>query len=580
MMTLSAFLPHRPYLRQLFATERKELRNMSFVSVIGIGFLALCVMIQFLFLCWCNLTQWPSHLDNDSSTQILKVLEIAKAGSLSLPNWNDTTSLLLDTPLTLAAVLLPLFRDPFIAYAVAVILLLAAFIYVSWQLLRRLNCPLPVRLLTILLLLCPYSYEVVLGYANCMLVQSAHYLMRVLYLLYLLYSLVTIEQREVGPLHLLTWLFTLGLGAWIALSSGLFLLLLALLPVVCGYIVRALAASRPRLLRSPGMAFLLLNLLAFAGGTFVQRNVIHFASRDASIAWNSYSAFFTNLESVLQGWLKLTGALPSVGGVVVLSYAGIAYGISFLVSLGLLSGLLFCLLRIARAPAAACHAASSTRGLAFACLLGIIALNLLVLTGGSLAYGESIYESRYLIFLLIAVILLLVLCLPWLQRVGGLYAPVIALFSLLTVGNAVACNTGYLAHPTYDFHAMQAVTNTLDAAYPDVRVVYMLTNDHDRRILRVVDPSKVYRLVSGDYISGDYTYYSDGSGLDAGTLLLATDSQYANMDPALAASFKKTDLDPVWLYMDQTGYSTNDPQPYGIYYCSQGGIDLTSLPSL
>ena len=137
MMTLSAFLPHRPYLRQLFATERKELRNMSFVSVIGIGFLALCVMIQFLFLCWCNLTQWPSHLDNDSSTQILKVLEIAKAGSLSLPNWNDTTSLLLDTPLTLAAVLLPLFRDPFIAYAVAVILLLAAFIYVSWQLLLR-----------------------------------------------------------------------------------------------------------------------------------------------------------------------------------------------------------------------------------------------------------------------------------------------------------------------------------------------------------------------------------------------------------------------------------------------------------
>ena len=33
-----------------------------------------------------------------------------------------------------------------------------------------------------------------------------------------------------------------------------------------------------------------------------------------------------------------------------------------------------------------------------------------------------------------------------------------------------------------------------------------------------------------------------------------------------------------WLYMDATGYSTNDPQPYNVYYCADGGIDLSSLP--
>ena len=96
-------------------------------------------------------------------------------------------------------------------------------------------------------------------------------------------------------------------------------------------------------------------------------------------------------------------------------------------------------------------------------------------------------------------------------------------------------------------------------------------------LLRVADTSKVYRLISGSYNAGDYTYYQDGAGLEAGSLLLATDAQYAAMDPALAARFEKTDLPQFWLYMDMTGYSTSDPQPYSVYYCADGGIDLNAL---
>ena len=84
-------------------------------------------------------------------------------------------------------------------------------------------------------------------------------------------------------------------------------------------------------------------------------------------------------------------------------------------------------------------------------------------------------------------------------------------------------------------------------------------------------------MVSGNHNPGDYTYYQDGSGLENGSLLLATDDQYAAMDPALSARFTKTALPQFWLYMDKTGYSTNDPQPYSVYYCADGGIDLNAL---
>ena len=575
---LHDFLPHAPRPRSWFAAERSELSAMGRPARFGTAALAVLLAAQLAFLCWCNLTQWTNHLDGDSSTQILKVMEMTKAGSLSLPNWNDTTSLLLDTPLMLAALLMPLFGNAFTAYGAGNILLLAAFVYALWQLLRRASCPLPLRLTALFLLLTPYSYTEVLGYANCMVVQSAHYLMRALYMAYLLYALVQLERREKGFGHLVTWLFTLGLGAWIALSSGLFLLLLVLLPVIAGFVLRAFAANRPRLLLGPGAAFLALNLLGFGAGYFVQRYVIHFASRDAVIAWNSYTEFLPNLSKVVQGYFKLTNALPAEGGVTVLSGRGIAFGIAFVAAMAVPAGVLVCLWRFAHRSAAARGAASSVRGLLFACLLGIVGVDTLILTGASLAYGEQVYESRYLIFLFAAGVLLLALCLPWLKRAGGLYAPAVVLLAGVAAANAFLCDAGYIASPTYDFSTAQAVTAALDEAYPDVRVVYMVSNDHDRKVLRLADQSKVYRMVSSSYNPGDYTYYQDGAGLENGSLLLATDKQYAAMNPELAARFEKTDLPQFWLYMDATGYSTNDPQPYNVYYCADGGIDLSSLP--
>lgn len=575
---LTDFLPHKPDPRRWFASERTELSAMKRPAAAATLLLALLFVFQFGFLCWCNLTQWQSHLDGDSSSQILKVMEIYKAGSLSLPNWNDTTSLLLDTPLILAAFLMPLFRDPFTAYGAGNILLLIMLVYVVWQLLRRVDCAPALRLVAILLLLCPYGHAEVLGYANCMVVQSAHYLMRVIYLLYLLYCLVFLERGEKSFGHLVSCLFTLGLGAWTAMSSGLFLLLIVFLPVAAGWALRVFAANQPGLFKTPGALFLVLNFLGFGAGYFVQRNVIHFSSRDSVIAWNSYSDFLPNLSKVIQGYFKLTGALPESGGVTILSGSGIAYGFAFAVALLLIGSVWFCLARICRTPVQACTAAGRSRGMLFACLLCIVGVDCMILTGAALAYGEETYESRYLIFMLVAAALLVALCLPWLRRLGGLYAPVLVATAVLVVGNTVFSDAAYVLSPTYDFSTAIEVTSALDEAYPDVKVVYMVSDDHDRKVLRVADDSKVYRMVSGDYNPGDYTYYTDGSGLEAGSLLLATDAQYAAMPEELSSRFVKTDMPQFWLYLDKTGYSTNDPQPYSVYYCADGGIDLTSLP--
>lgn len=46
------------------------------------------------------------------------------------------------------------------------------------------------------------------------------------------------------------------------------------------------------------------------------------------------------------------------------------------------------------------------------------------------------------------------------------------------------------------------------------------------------------------------------------------------MDPALRERFAPTGMPEYWLYFDMTGVSSGDPQPYRVYYCAGGGIDL------
>ena len=81
-----------------------------------------------------------------------------------------------------------------------------------------------------------------------------------------------------------------------------------------------------------------------------------------------------------------------------------------------------------------------TNGSGHGALAGMLAglgVDTLILTGASLAYGEQVYESRYLIFLFAAGVLLLALCLPWLKRAGGLYAPAVVLLAGVAAANAL-----------------------------------------------------------------------------------------------------------------------------------------------
>lgn len=555
---------------RLHGFRAQSLPMQLFTLALGVG-----IAVQFLYLCWVCMTQWPNHLDGDSSTQILKVMEIAKNGSFSLRNWNDTTTLLLDMPLTLAALLMPLFGDAFAAYGAADIVVDLLLCIGVYQILRCAGCPLWAWELALLLLLCPYERGTGLSYANCVLVQSSYYSVRVLYFLYLLWGMLLLVKGRRTPVTVVVCLFTLGLSLLVGVSSGIFMLLLITLPVLLFWALNLLASRQYNRLKHPAFLLPLLSLLCVVAGCWVQRNVIHFRSRDSVVCWIGYDAFFKNFGSVIQGYFKLMGGMPFGSDVSILSLDGICYAAGYAVALVLPFGAAWCLVQALRNKDTAGQDLTAA-GLLRGCCLMVVGFDLFIFLSSALAYGESTYEVRYLIFMVVAMVLLLASCLPELKGFGDVPVAFVGAFLVCALLNLVSSDVSYL-NPTYDFSYAQAVTQAIGEAYPEAKVVYMFTDDHDRKVLRVADESKVYRMISpGGSDPGDYTYYSDGQGLEEGTVLLCTQAQYNAMPESIRSRYTDSGMPGYWLYLDMTGYSTNDPQPYFIYHCPDGGIDLTS----
>lgn len=299
---------------------------------------------------------------------------------------------------------------------------------------------------------------------------------------------------------------------------------------------------------------------------------LHFASREFGIQWIGFQNFLPNLSLIFQGYWKLLSGLPQDTGVSILSVQGLLYACGYAAALVLPLGLIWTVHAAVRREPGPLSALTILRGGCTAVAL----VDLFICLSASLHYGETVYEVRYRLVSVISMILLLSSWCPSIPLPGALGGVCTAALSICLLGNLWR-NDAVYAKPAYDFSMAQAVTQAMDEAYPDVKVVYMVSNDHDRKILRVADPSKVYRFISGTYNPGDYTYYSDGQGLEDGSLLLCTDVHFQNLDPVFQERFVKTELPAFPLYFDYAGISTSEPSLYSIYYCANGGIDLTTL---
>lgn len=381
-----------------FQTLQKRLWKSKGTLLLGAVLLA-----QSIFLIWANLTQLRYHIGYDASSDYLRAWEMYRQGRWIPAEWIDTTTLHLDAPVPLAALFLHLTKDVFVAFGLANIVCVAAFCVAMVLLLRQMQVPLNGRLLALDLLLCPYLVTLNnvndLGYASCMLVAMAPYVLR-LALAALFYS--ELLRRDRTPVKLprdavLTVL--LGAGFFVTgLSSGYYMGATLVLPALVYYLYRALQQGDLHALKQRGFALSVGLLLLLVVGVQAAARVLQWQDRSTALDLVTVTGLSENLNRVLAGWMLVFNALPIGPGVVATSSLGIRYLLALPIAAAVLCAGLCAAVRVVRHVFAE-HPQEMPDGF---CLVGIaFAINGAILVLLQTVYGAFVYEERYLITLVV-----------------------------------------------------------------------------------------------------------------------------------------------------------------------------------
>lgn len=265
------------------------------------------LIFQLAALAAANLAALDSACSYDSGTTFSAALEMWRQKSLVLQDFGYATSLLIDSPAPLAALLFGITGRFFLAYGLANLLIMTGNLLCLRSILRAVGGGTPAFLLASVLLVTPYSPWQV-GYAQCVVWGHSCYSVRVLFLLVVLRALLALRQGE----------FVRAAAAWClagaaavcvtAFSSGLFFAEQVLAPLLVA--VAALAVWHGELRRYAGQGgyLLLLCLLTLAGMGAARLLAPGTAAGAGTMAMNDAAGIAGNVSRILAGWLDFWGA--------------------------------------------------------------------------------------------------------------------------------------------------------------------------------------------------------------------------------------------------------------------------------
>jgi hypothetical protein len=300
--------------------------------------LLLCA--QLVMLVRFNLSDIRYSLDADFANTVYHFRQVIAQGTIALPDWYNTTSLELDGSFLFALPLYYLFRNIFLAVGIANLLFIALYIRIVTELLQGAGVQKRFILFTLCLLLTPYSFGM-LEYFNMLFFAGACYSMKVLVPLLLI--LLLTEKKETKIHRLLQVLLFLFLLFMTVFSTGFYVLLCGILPVLLCAALQIWKQGGPK----PGqcgrkmLTLLAATILTAAAGYAMHQHYYGLASR-TDMKLTKLDNLAVNFRGCIAGLFQVFGAVPSED-VKAMSMQGILYclriGVVILLLLAFAAGL-------------------------------------------------------------------------------------------------------------------------------------------------------------------------------------------------------------------------------------------------
>ena len=498
----------------------------------------LCVgiVIQIGALAVFNLTRLPYESNYDSSCAYAQIVEMWRQKRILLKDWAYQTTLGIDSPVLLGALFYGITKNAFTAFGLANIVSVIVYAFLFYDILKQADVKKNMRLLAVLFLLTPYSTGQ-LGYMPMLFTSAGSYAYKLLVPLLLIDILVRMHKGQEIKKYWYLILFATFFVFDTAVSSGEYILLCAVLPLIGYEILHVLIGNDIKQIFNKRLGFLILESAIYVVGIKVGRRTGIIESVGSQMMLTKAKHFPSVIAKCLTGIFQLFGGIPDYEDIPVTQTYGMMYLFRFFLAAVILASWIYLLK----------HLKENEK---YKELVGMItcifAVNLIVLIFANVNYATETFEFRYHLISMIPMILLTSISASDLWEKRKLLEQTIVLVTIvLLLFVNVYDYKNYMRDCYNDQGDMQGIT--LTAEQEGVHLIITIGSESISmgRCMRNVNPN-VEISTWGGYNHGvgwgASTYYFDNAHLKTPYMVLMTQKEYELMPKQIAKQLEEVQV--------------------------------------
>ena len=498
----------------------------------------LCVgiVIQIGALAVFNLTRLPYESNYDSSCAYAQIVEMWRQKRILLKDWAYQTTLGIDSPVLLGALFYGITKNAFTAFGLANIVTVIVYACLFYDILKQADVKKNMRLLAVLFLLTPYSTGQ-LGYMPMLFTSAGSYAYKLLVPLLLIDILVRMHKGQEIKKYWYLNLFATFFVFDTAVSSGEYILLCAVLPLIGYEILHVLIGNDIKQIFNKRLGFLILESAIYVVGIKVGRRTGIIESVGSQMMLTKAKHFPSVIAKCLTGIFQLFGGIPDYEDIPVTQTYGMMYLFRFFLAAVILASWIYLLK----------HLKENEK---YKELVGMItcifAVNLIVLIFANVNYATKTFEYRYHLISMIPMILLTSIAASDLWEKRKLLEQTIVLVTIVLLLFVNVYDYKNYMRDCYNYQGdMQGIT--LTAEQEGVHLIITIGSESISmgRCMRNVNPN-VEISTWGGYNHGvgwgASTYYFDNAHLKTPYMVLMTQKEYELMPKQIAKQLEEVQV--------------------------------------
>ena len=498
----------------------------------------LCVgiVIQIGALAVFNLTRLPYESNYDSSCAYAQIVEMWRQKRILLKDWAYQTTLGIDSPVLLGALFYGITKNAFTAFGLANIVTVIVYACLFYDILKQADVKKNMRLLAVLFLLTPYSTGQ-LGYMPMLFTSAGSYAYKLLVPLLLIDILVRMHKGQKIKKYWYLILFASFFVFDTAFSSGEYILLCAILPLIGYEILHVLIGNDIKQIFNKRLGFLILESAIYVVGIKVGRRTGIIESVGSQMMLTKAKHFPSVIAKCLTGIFQLFGGIPDYEDIPVTQTYGMMYLFRFFLAAVILASWIYLLK----------HLKENEK---YKELVGMItcifAVNLIVLIFANVNYATETFEFRYHLISMIPMILLTSIAASDLWEKRKLLEQTIVLVKIvLLLFVNVYDYKNYMRDCYNNQGDMQGITLTAEQEGVHLIITIGSESISTGRCMRNVNPN-VEISTWGGYNHGvgwgASTYYFDNAHLKTPYMVLMTQKEYELMPKQIAKQLEEVQV--------------------------------------